>query len=83
MLSWATWEEFKSLQQEIKPLAGTVAHIPVTIRCIDAGQDFKGTILLMHGIPTWGYLYHAVIPGVVQARDDTFDWKLKPQSSAK
>jgi haloalkane dehalogenase len=67
MLSWATWEEFKSSQQEIKLPAGTVAHIPVTIRYIDTGQDFKGTILLMHGIPTWGYLYHAVIPLLVQA----------------
>ena len=25
----------------------------------------RGTILLMHGIPTWGYLYHAVIPRLV------------------
>lgn len=64
MLSWATWEEFKSSRQEIQRPAGMVAHIPVTICYIDAGQDFKGTILLMHGIPTWGYLYHAVIPSV-------------------
>lgn len=67
MFNWTTWEEFKSSQQEIKLPAGTVAHIPVTISYIDAGQDLKGTILLMHGIPTWGYLYHAVIPLLVQA----------------
>jgi len=45
MLKGATWEQFKSLQQEIKLPAGTVAHIPVAIRYIDTGQDFKGTIL--------------------------------------
>ncbi|TWX67053.1 alpha/beta fold hydrolase [Colwellia sp. C1TZA3] len=67
MINWTTWEEFKSSQKEIELPAGTVVHIPVTIRYIDAGQDFKGTILLMHGIPTWGYLYHAVIPLLVQA----------------
>ena len=67
MFNWATWQEFKSSQQEITLSAGTVAHIPVTIRYIDVGQDLKGTILLMHGIPTWGYLYHAVIPLLAQA----------------
>jgi pimeloyl-ACP methyl ester carboxylesterase len=67
MLSWTTWEEFKSSQKEIKLPAGTAAHIPVTIRYIDTGQYLKGTILLMHGIPTWGYLYHAVIPLLAQA----------------
>ena len=67
MINWPTWQEFKSSQKEIELPAGTVAHIPVAIRYIDVGQDLKGTILLMHGIPTWGYLYHAVIPLLVQA----------------
>jgi haloalkane dehalogenase len=67
MADFATWEGFKSSQNEIEMPAGTVAHIPVTIRYIDTGEDSKGTILLMHGIPTWGYLYHAVIPLLVQA----------------
>ena len=65
--SWSTWQEFKSAQQEIVLPGGTVAHIPVTIRYIDVGEAQRGTILLMHGIPTWGYLYHAVIPLLVQA----------------
>ena len=65
--SWNTWQEFKAAQQEIVLPAGTVAHIPVTIRYIDRGKAELGTILLMHGIPTWGYLYHAVIPILVQA----------------
>ena len=64
---WQTWQEFKSAQQEIILPAGTVAHIPVTIRYIDMGKAQQGTILLMHGIPTWGYLYHEVIPPLVQA----------------
>jgi len=29
---------------------------PVTIRYVDVGEAQRGTILLMHGIPTWGYL---------------------------
>lgn len=65
--TWQTWQEFKSAQQEIILPAGTVAHIPVTIRYIDMGKAQQGTILLMHGIPTWGYLYHEVIPPLVQA----------------
>ncbi|EBA01347.1 alpha/beta fold hydrolase [Marinobacter sp. ELB17] len=67
MIDWTTWEEFKSSQKEIELPARAVAHIPVTIRYIDTGQGFKGTVLLMHGIPTWGYLYHAVIPLLAQA----------------
>lgn len=67
MLGWTTWQDFRSAQQEIELPAGAVAHIPVTIRYIDAGQASRGTLLLMHGIPTWGYLYHAVIPLLVQA----------------
>jgi len=64
---WSTWEEFRSAQQEVVLSAGTVAHISVTIRYIDVGEDRRGTILLMHGIPTWGYLYHSIIPPLVRA----------------
>ena len=65
--TWSTWQDFKAAQQEIVLPAGTVAHIPVIIRCIDRGRAELGTILLMHGIPTWGYLYHGVIPILVEA----------------
>ena len=64
---WSTWEEFRSAQQEIVLRAGTVAHIAVTIRYIDIGEAQRGTILLMHGIPTWGYLYHLIIPPLVDS----------------
>ncbi len=64
---WNTWEEFRSAQQEIVLPAGLVAHISVTIRYIDVGEARQGTILLMHGIPTWGYLYHAIIPSLVDS----------------
>jgi pimeloyl-ACP methyl ester carboxylesterase len=37
------------------------------VRYADVGEAHQGTILLMHGIPTWGYLYHAVIPPLVDA----------------
>jgi haloalkane dehalogenase len=64
---WNTWQEFRTAQQELVLPAGAAAHIPVAIRFIDQGEGTLGTILLMHGIPTWGYLYHAVIPILVQA----------------
>ena len=63
----ATWQGFKSAQQEIVLRAGTVVHIDVTIRYIDFGEPQRGTVLLMHGIPTWGYLYHLIIPPLVQS----------------
>jgi pimeloyl-ACP methyl ester carboxylesterase len=59
---WHHWQEFRDAQQEIILPAGQVAHIPVSIRYIDTGEDINGTILLMHGIPTWGFIYHEVIP---------------------
>lgn len=59
---WHNWQEFRDAQQEITLPAGQVAHVPVSIRYIDLGEDINGTILLMHGIPTWGFLYHEVIP---------------------
>jgi pimeloyl-ACP methyl ester carboxylesterase len=65
--SWETWQEFRAAQQELVLPAETAAHIPVTIRYINMGEAQLGTVLLMHGIPTWGYLYHAVIPILVQA----------------
>ncbi len=64
---WPTWQAFKADQQELTLPAGAAAHIPVTVRYIDRGQAERGTVLLMHGIPTWGYLYHAVIPPLVAA----------------
>ncbi|HSM80622.1 MAG TPA: alpha/beta fold hydrolase [Nodosilinea sp.] len=64
---WPTWQAFTADQQELLLPAGAAAHIPVTIRYIDLGQAELGTVLLMHGIPTWGYLYHAVIPPLVAA----------------
>ncbi|MEA5465331.1 alpha/beta fold hydrolase [Leptothoe sp. PORK10 BA2] len=67
MTVWHTWQEYKNTQQEVELPAHTAAHIPVTIRYVDVGTDQAGTILLMHGIPTWGFLYHAVIPTLVEA----------------
>ncbi|MEO1392277.1 MAG: alpha/beta fold hydrolase [Cyanobacteria bacterium J06634_5] len=64
---WQTWQDFKADQQSVELAAHTVAHISVTIRYMDVGSERAGTVLLMHGIPTWGYLYHAVIPLLVEA----------------
>ncbi len=65
--TWQSWQQFKASQQEILLPAGAAAHIPITIRYIDEGTAQRGTVLLMHGIPTWGYLYHAIIPILTQA----------------
>ena len=67
MVIWQTWKDYQAAQKEIELPAHTAAHIPVTIRYTDTGEPDVGTILLMHGIPTWGYLYHAVIPLLVNA----------------
>jgi len=64
---WTDWKRFKASQKEVILPAGTVAHIPVTVRYIDEGSAQRGMILLMHGIPTWGYLYHEVISPLVEA----------------
>ena len=64
---WQNWQEFRSAQQEIILPAGQVAHTQVSIRYIDIGVDIHGTILLMHGIPTWGFIYHEVIPLLVKS----------------
>ncbi|MEM9987255.1 MAG: alpha/beta fold hydrolase [Bacteroidota bacterium] len=61
------WKQFKAYQKEALLPEDTAAHIQVTIRYIDEGDSQQGTLLLMHGIPTWCYLYHAVIPPLVEA----------------
>lgn len=61
-----SWQHFRAAQKEMILPAGAAAHIPVTLRYIDAGKAHRGTVLLMHGIPTWGYLYHAIIPPLVE-----------------
>ncbi|MEM9090619.1 MAG: alpha/beta fold hydrolase [Cyanobacteria bacterium P01_F01_bin.53] len=66
-MHWQSWQDYRQAQNSIELPAHTVAHIPVTIRYMDVGTAQNGTVLLMHGIPTWGYLYHAVIPLLVAA----------------
>lgn len=61
------WQPFRASQKEIILDAGVAAHISVKIRYIDEGEARHGVVLLMHGIPTWGYLYHSVIPRLVCA----------------
>ena len=49
--------EFAARQKTVM-LEG-IAHCPVRIAYTDIGQG--APIILMHGIPTWSFLYHAVI----------------------
>lgn len=37
------------------------------IHCVDEGSGEAGTILLIHGQPTWSYLYRHMIPPLVEA----------------
>lgn len=49
-------------QQERATLDGVV-RLPIDIAYIDQGrQGAIETVVLLHGIPTWSYLYHDVIP---------------------
>ena len=46
----------------------THIHSEVRIHYVDEGpKDAKETILMMHGEPTWGYLYRHMIPPLVAA----------------
>lgn len=65
MTFWNTWLEYRKAQTAVE--LSEVVHIPVRICYVDIGEPRRGTILLMHGIPTWGYLYHAVIPLLIEA----------------
>lgn len=64
---WHLWSRFRAAQKQQILAAGEVAHVALKVRYIDEGEPEKGTVLLLHGIPTWGYLYHEVIPPLVQA----------------
>lgn len=61
------WQAFRRAQREILLRAGTVAHLDLSLRYLDVGSDERGTVLLMHGIPTWGFLYHSVVGQFVSA----------------
>jgi len=37
------------------------------IHCVDEGTGEAGTVLLLHGQPTWSYLYRHMIPPLVKA----------------
>lgn len=65
--SWKDWQNFRDAQEETFLPAGAVAHIPVRIRYIDAGRENDRVVMLLHGIPTWGYLFHRAIPALVEA----------------
>lgn len=67
MSAWENWQAFRDTQQEVVLSPRTATHIAVSIRYMDVGAADNGTVLLMHGIPTWSYLYHEVIPLLAQA----------------
>lgn len=54
----APHEEFRRRQRRVK-LRG-LQHLDLEMAYTDAGEG--ETVLLLHGIPTWSFLYHDVIP---------------------
>lgn len=67
MKSLDTAEAYAAAQRETTLPAGSVAHLPLRLRYLDAGEDRRGTVLLLHGIPTWGFLWAPLVPGLVAA----------------
>ena len=50
------------------PFAANYMHVDgMRLHYIDAGQDNDKTIFLLHGQPSWSYLYRNMIPGLVDA----------------
>lgn len=62
-----TGSAWRDAQEEVLLPAGEVAHPAVSIRFLDRGQARRGTVLLLHGIPTWGFLWGPVVAPLVQA----------------
>lgn len=57
-------QTFAARQRHLE-LSG-IAHEPVRIAYTDIGEG--PPLILMHGIPTWSYLYHAVIEELAKAQ---------------
>lgn len=55
------WKTFYNLQSEVIIPAGKVNHLDLKVRFVDLGDARIGTVLLLHGIPTWSYLYQKAI----------------------
>ncbi len=56
-----TPEEFRDDQERVT-LSG-IARVPLDVAYVDRGPaDASETVVLLHGIPTWSFLYSAVIP---------------------
>ena len=51
-------ETFRSRQRRV--MLDGIAHLPLEVAYTDVGTGEP--VLLLHGIPTWSYLYHDVIP---------------------
>jgi haloalkane dehalogenase len=54
-------DEFRSGQRHVR--ISRVARVPLTVAYTDRGSESApDTVLLLHGIPTWSYLFNDVIP---------------------
>lgn len=52
------YEAFRSGQKTVQ--LDSLAHVPLTVAYSEVGVGEP--VVLLHGIPTWSYLYHDVIP---------------------
>jgi len=50
--------DFRARQKTV--VLGDLAYLPLTVAYTDVGSGEP--VVLLHGIPTWSYLYHDVIP---------------------
>jgi len=66
-MQWTTGDEYKRAQKTVVLPAGTAAHVSLSVRYIDVGTGKQGTVALLHGIPTWGYLYAPILAPFVDA----------------
>lgn len=56
-----TAEDFRGTQR--RTLLEGISRVPLEVAYVDRGpSDATETIVLLHGIPTWSYLYGAVLP---------------------
>ncbi len=54
-------DDFDAFRARQKTLTlDAIAHLPLTVAYTDVGEGEP--VVLLHGIPTWSYLYHDVIP---------------------
>ncbi len=56
-----------SYQPSYVSVTASGVDVPLRLAYVDVGPKAGRTVLLLHGEPTWGYLYRTMIPGLIEA----------------